>query len=291
MEVKKSPNNQVKSITRLFCLLSWLLLTFPCRAETFVMPDLLLANVYRQGMALSQYWVSEKLDGVRAYWDGSRFISRNGNPYATPVWFTRGFPSVPLDGELWAGRERFQQLVGTVRKQQPVDNEWRQVRYMVFDLPTGEGDFTQRLQQLQSLFDEIDSPYIGLVQQERVSDHQHLMQQLAQVIEAGGEGLMLHRADSIYQGRRSDDLLKVKPYLDAEARVIAHLPGQGKYTGLLGALLVESPKGTRFRIGTGFSDAERASPPPIGSLVTYKYHGLTDRGIPKFPAFLRIREQ
>lgn len=289
--MKKTSNSLVSSIIRLLCLLSGLLLVSTCRAETLSKPDLLLANVYQQGVDLSQYWVSEKLDGVRAYWDGNGFVSRKGNPYTAPPWFTHGFPSVPLDGELWAGRECFQRLVGAVRKQRPVDDEWRQVRFMVFDLPAGKGDFSQRLQQLQRLFEGIDSPYIRLVRQERVSDHRLLMQRLAQVVEAGGEGLMLHRAGSAYQGGRSDDLLKVKPYLDAEARVIDRLPGQGKYTGMLGALLVEMPNGKRFRIGTGFSDVERASPPPVGSLVTYKYHGLTDSGIPRFPSFLRIRQE
>jgi DNA ligase-1 len=289
--MKYASSRLVFSTVPLLCLLTGLLLSSACRAEDPTKPDLLLANVYRQGVDLSQYWVSEKLDGVRAYWDGSRFISRQGNPYAAPEWFTRGFPQIPLDGELWAGRERFQQLVGTVRKLQPDDDEWRRVRFMVFDLPDGEGDFSRRLQDLQRLFAEIDSPYIQLVRQERVTDHRQLMQRLARMVEAGGEGLMLHRAGAAYRGGRSDDLLKVKPYRDAEARVVAHLPGQGKYTGLLGALLVETPEGRRFRIGTGFSDAERASPPPIGCLVTYQYHGLTDSGIPRFPSFLRVREE
>jgi DNA ligase-1 len=262
-----------------------------CLADTPAKPDLALANLYREGVDLDRYWVSEKLDGVRAYWDGSRLLSRQGNRYAAPSWFTRGFPPVPLDGELWAGRGHFQQLVGTVRKGQPDDEEWREVRYMVFDLPGDSGDFSRRLQHLQNFFETIDSPYIRLVQQVRVADHRQLMQRLADVVEAGGEGLMLHRAGSTYQGGRSDDLLKVKPYMDAEARVIAHLPGQGKYTGMLGALLVETPDGRRFRLGTGFSDAERASPPPLGSLVTYKYHGLTDSGLPRFASFLRIRKE
>jgi DNA ligase-1 len=102
---------------------------------------------------------------------------------------------------------------------------------------------------------------------------------------------MLHRGASRYASGRSDDLLKLKPYLDAEARVVAHLPGKGKYRGLMGALLVESTQGGRFRIGTGFSDAERVDPPPIGAQITYRYHGFTDAGIPRFPSFLRVREE
>jgi DNA ligase-1 len=289
--MKKIPNRALSMVLFILCSLPGLWLVSPCRADSSAQPDLLLANVYQKGVDLTQYWVSEKLDGVRAYWDGTRFISRGGSPYVAPTWFTRGFPQIPLDGELWVGRNRFQPLVSTVRKLQPDDEQWRQVRYMVFDLPGGEGDFTQRLQSLQDLFREIESPYIQLVRQERVPDHPHLMQRLAKVVKAGGEGLMLHRAGSDYAGGRSDDLLKVKPHLDAEARVIAHLPGKGKYTGLLGALLLETPDGRQFRLGSGFSDAERAAPPPIGSRVTYKYHGLTASGLPRFASFLRIRKE
>ncbi len=261
-----------------------------CRADTAAKPDILLANVYREGVDLSEYWVSEKLDGVRAYWNGARFLSRNGHTFVAPAWFTEGFPETPLDGELWMDHGSFQPLVSAVKKHQPDDLEWRRIRFMVFDLPTGNGDFTQRLKSLQSIFRGVDSPYLQLVQQDRLPDHRSLMRRLDEVVQFGGEGLMLHRGASKYQGGRSDDLLKVKPYLDAEARVIAHLPGQGKYTGQLGALLVEAD-GKRFRIGTGFTDAERKSPPSIGSLVTYKYHGLTDAGLPRFPSFLRIREE
>ncbi|MEN8180420.1 MAG: DNA ligase [Pseudomonadota bacterium] len=272
-------------------LFSALWLTGAFCAQALEKPGLPLANIYREGVDLSQYWVSEKLDGVRAYWTGSLFLSRNGNGYAAPVWFTAGFPSVPLDGELWMGRASFQQLVSAVRKQQPNDLDWHRIQYMVFDLPTAIGGFTERLERLESLIQQSNSPYIQLVEQVRVPDHQSLMKRLAQVVEAGGEGLMLHHEASRYQAGRSDDLLKVKPYMDAEARVIAHLPGQGKYTGLLGALLVESADGKRFRIGTGFSDAERRMPPAIGSLVTYQYRGFTDSGVPRFPSYLRVREE
>jgi DNA ligase-1 len=279
----------VRSIQGL-CLL--FLLVQPCLAGSIEGPGLPLANVYREGVDVRQYWVSEKLDGVRAYWNGSALLSRNGNTYAAPEWFTAGFPPVPLDGELWMGRGTFQQLVSVVRKQQPIEQEWRRVRYRVFDLPATEGDsFNERLQRLERLMNDIDSPYIELVTQYRLPDHQGLMSMLDRVVAAGGEGLMLHRGEARYRSGRSDDLLKVKPYLDAEARVIEHLPGKGKYTGLLGALLVEMPDGKRFRIGTGFSDAERAAPPLVGSLVTYKFHGLTDKGIPRFPSFLRVRTE
>jgi DNA ligase-1 len=269
----------------------FLLSTSLCLAHAEERLELPLANIYRQGVDVSRYWVSEKLDGVRASWNGSVFLSRNGNSYQAPAWFSAGFPKVRLDGELWMGRGTFQQLVSAVRKQQPVDEEWRGIRYMVFDLPAAEGGFSKRLESLERLFHEIDSPYMQRVEQYRLADHRSLMEKLQQVVAEGGEGLMLHHEEALYLAGRSDDLLKVKPYMDAEALVIAHLPGKGKYVGQLGALLVESTQGKRFRIGTGFTDAERRHPPPVGSWVSYKYHGHTDQGVPRFPSFLRVRTE
>lgn len=258
--------------------------------QTATPPSLILANVYREGINLSRYWVSEKLDGVRAYWDGSRLITRGGHPIAAPDWFTASFPTIPLDGELWMGRGAFETLSGTVRRLEPDHDAWRAVSYRVFDLPGMDAPFGERLAALERLLADSPNPQIAPVEQFRVADHADLMARLETVVAAGGEGLMLHRDDAPYRAGRSDDLIKVKPYLDAEARVIAHLPGKGKYEGMLGALLVEEPSGQRFRLGTGFSDAERRSPPPIGSRVTFKYHGRTRNGIPRFASFLRVRE-
>jgi len=253
-------------------------------------PDLMRAQIYTPGIDLSDYWVSEKLDGVRAYWDGQRLITRAGHVIAAPDWFTAGFPAVALDGELWLGRKGFEALSGTVRRLEPDADAWAKVRYMVFDLPASKDPFGRRLSALRALLAESPSPYLTLVEQSRVADHAALMARLAAVVRDGGEGLMLHRDSSLYRGVRSADLLKVKPYEDAEARVIGHLPGQGKYAGMLGALLLEDADGRRFRIGTGFSDAQRRAPPPLGSLVTYQFHGRTELGLPRFASFLRVRE-
>ncbi|RTZ62555.1 MAG: DNA ligase [Aquificaceae bacterium] len=252
-------------------------------------PDLLLAKVYRDNIDISQYWVSEKYDGVRAYWNGKQLISRQGHPYYAPKWFTADFPNVALDGELWIARNRFEKLISTVRKKSPIDDEWRQVRYMVFELPQGEGTFSTRLSRLKNLFLSLKSPYIKLIKQYRVKSHALLMKDLDDIIKKDAEGLMLHRADALYHTGRRDDLLKVKRYQDAEARVIKHLQGKGKYHDVLGALLVETAEGKRFKIGSGFSDEERKHPPAIGALVTYKFFGKTVNGIPRFASFLRVR--
>lgn len=254
-------------------------------------PALLLADVYREDVEPADYWVSEKLDGVRAYWNGKRLYFRSGHPVPVPDWFTRGFPAVPLDGELWLGRGAFERLSGIVRKTEPVDAEWRQVRYMLFELPEAPGTFTERKDRLHRLAVETGVPWLQAVEQFRVVDRRALAEQLAAVVAAGGEGLMLHRAEAVYTSGRRNDLLKLKPFFDREARVVAHLPGAGRHAGHLGALLVETDDGRRFRLGTGLSDAQRMSPPPVGSLVTYRYRGLTVNGLPRFPSFLRVRDE
>ena len=229
---------------------------------------------------------------MRAIWNGKQLVSRNGYPIAAPAWFTQPLPAdVPLDGELWLGRGQFERLSGIVRRETPVDSDWRTVRYMVFELPGAAGDFAQRVRRIEALTRRIGASWVQAVGQNKVASAAELQQILAQVVQAGGEGLMLHRADALYESGRSDTLLKLKPWLDAEAVVIAHLSGKGKYQGQLGALLVRAPDGREFRLGTGFSDAQRREPPPLGSTVTYRYRELTGKGLPRFASFLRQRQE
>ncbi|OYX12307.1 MAG: DNA ligase [Acidovorax sp. 32-64-7] len=253
-------------------------------------PALLLAQVYRPGLPLQDYWVSEKYDGVRGFWDGRTLRTRGGETVQAPAWFTAGWPEVPMDGELWAGRGRFSHAQSTTRQQQPGDVAWRQMRFMVFDLPGDKGTFDQRLPALNALVESLGQPWVQAVPQRRVANDAALQALLHRTVRAGGEGLMLHRGASLYRAGRSDDLIKLKTHEDTEARVIAHLPGKGRHAGRMGALLVEMPSGQRFRLGAGFSDADRERPPPVGSWVTYRFRGTHDGGLPRFASFVRERE-
>ena len=275
---------------RLALLLSLLLLARigSCPAQP---PALMLAQDYRSGIAVQDYWVSEKLDGVRGRWDGRALWTRGGGRIATPDWFVAGWPQEPMDGELWIGRGRFDEVSAIVRAAQPGDAAWRQVRFMVFDLPAHPGGFEARLLRLRSLLAAAGVAWLQPVRQERLADHASLDARLQAVVAAGGEGLMLHHRHARYLAGRSDGLLKLKPWQDAEARVVGHTPGRGKYAGMTGALVVERPDGLRFRLGSGLDDAQRASPPPIGSHVTYRYNGLTGKGVPRFARFLRVRHE
>ena len=265
-----------------FCVL----LCLPVLAQAV---DLLLAKPWNDHLDPAQYWVSEKLDGVRAYWDGEQLRTRGGFKIAAPDWFTRDFPKRPLDGELWVGRGQFEAVSAAVRRQSPDEAEWRGIGYWVFELPGGEGDFTARSEEIQRLVAAAQVPWLRAVAQFRIPTRAELWVKLLEVTATGGEGLMLHRADAMYATGRSDDLLKLKRYDDAEARVVGHTPGRGRLAGMLGSLEVMTPEGKWFRIGSGLTDAQRAAPPPIGSWITYRYNGLTSQGIPRFPRFVRLR--
>lgn len=259
--------------------------------QTSEPPAIMLAAEYQPGEAihLPDYWVSEKLDGVRARWDGQRLLSRGGKVIAAPAWFTQGWPAMAMDGELWSGRGRFEQTAGIVARATPRDEDWRGLRFMVFDLPEHGGRFSERVAAMRALQSARPHAHWRVIEQRRGSTERALQRQLDQLVQAGGEGLVLHRGDAYYRSGRSGDLLKFKPFQDAEAQVLAHVPGEGRNAGRLGALRVQTPDGRIFHLGTGFSDAERDHPPPVGVWVTYRYRGLTEKGLPRFATYLRVR--
>jgi DNA ligase-1 len=258
---------------------------------TPVLPPLLLAQEAPGIIDPSGFLVSEKFDGVRAFWDGRSLRFRSGLPIAAPRWFTAQLPETALDGELWLARGGFERLSASVRRHRPDDAQWRQLRYMLFELPGAAGDFAERAARIAALVQRTAWPQLMAVEQARLTSRQALQRRLDEVVAAGGEGLMLHRADAMYAAGRSHALLKLKPLHDTEAAVIGHVAGRGKHAGRLGALRVRSAQGVSFLIGTGFSDAQRRSPPAIGALVTFSHRGFTADGVPRFASFLRVCER
>jgi DNA ligase 1 len=251
-------------------------------------PPLLLAERWDNNQDLAGWWLSEKLDGVRAYWDGKALISRLGNRFHAPDWFLAGLPDFPLDGELWIGRKAFQRTVSIVRRQDKNDL-WKEVRYIVFDAPAVDAAFEKRLVAIRSHIEKLRPAYMTAHEHAICADVDHLRTELARIEALGGEGLMLRQPESRYEVGRSLTLLKVKSFHDAEARVLEHLKGAGRHKGRLGALLVEMANGTKFSVGTGLSDAERGAPPPVGSVITYRYQELSDGGVPRFPSYVGVR--
>ncbi|WP_444995273.1 DNA ligase [Aliikangiella sp. IMCC44359] len=277
-----------KSIGFSLCLLPiyWPQTQATVPLETSI-PPLLLAKNYQSDIQLDQYWASEKLDGVRAFWDGKNLITRGGHRINSPSWFTENFPKQALDGELWINRGEFEMVSGLVRQHQPDEQKWRKVKYKVFDLPLSLEKFENRYIQLKQLLRTHRSPSLHLVQQININSSVELKELLTTTIAKGGEGLMLHRKASLYQAKRSNDLQKLKPFDDAEATVIRHITGKGKYKDLLGSIEVINKEGVVFKIGSGFSLEDRRFPPPVNSVITYRYRGKTKNNTPRFATYLR----
>ncbi len=256
--------------------------------ETDSGPPLLLAESWDNATDLAGWWMSEKLDGVRAYWDGKQFLSRQGNLYHAPDWFLEGLPAMPLDGELWIDRKKFQRTVSIVRRQDKSDL-WKEVRFLIFDAPAAPGVFEDRVAFLKDAFPKHAAKFAQPHAHQLCEGLAALRAELSRVEQLGGEGLMLREPGSKYVSGRSMTLLKVKTFHDAEAVVIGHHAGAGRHKGRLGALFVRMADGAEFAVGTGFSDRQRGNPPGIGSTVTFRYQELSEAGVPRFPSYVGVR--
>lgn len=247
----------------------------------------LLARTADPAIDPEGFLVSEKFDGVRALWDGRTLRTRTGQTLKAPRDFLDRLPSETLDGELWLGRGRFEEVSALVRRQRPGPDAWSEVQYLVFEMPRAGGRFDERVARIRQIVGRTQWPQLQAVEQVEVVGRTALQARLRAVLDAGGEGLMLHRADAPNMGGRSGVLLKLKPVHDDEALVIGHAPGQGRLAGLLGALQVRNADGVVFQVGTGFTDAERRDPPPVGALILYRFRGQTSHGVPRFASFVR----
>ena len=254
-------------------------------------PDLFLLQTYDGSQQVTGWVMSEKLDGVRGVWDGEKLQSRNGNLIHAPAWFIKNFPPFALDGELWTARGEFEEIVSIVRRQTP-DERWSRINYHIFEVPQQDGGLLERLSVLQDyLRDNASvSNRIKIIPQRVVENKESLREFLGEVTGGGGEGIVVRNPETLYQTGRLASALKVKTYQDAECIVEKILPGKGKYTGKMGALECRMEDRRLVKIGSGFSDQNRAEPPPIGDIITFKYYGVTGNGKPRFPVYLRRRQ-
>ena len=251
--------------------------------------DLVLLTKYRSDTDIAGWYMSEKLDGVRAYWDGRRLVSRQGHAFNAPSWFTADYPPFELDGELWSGRGEFE-LIQSITSTDEPSAAWSRLAYHVFEVPHAPGGLAERLRKIQRYLSRHAETTIRVIPQTPCRGPEHLNAVLDQVITQGGEGLVLRHPHTAYETGRSTNALKVKPFDDMEGIVIGFRPGKGKYAGMVGALQVELASGQRFFIGSGLTDADRKDPPALGSVITFRHHGFTRRGIPRFASYLRVRE-
>ncbi|WP_316348822.1 DNA ligase [Desulfuromonas acetoxidans] len=260
-----------------------------CSAVWAMEPSTLMRpHRYDTTLAITGWWMSEKLDGVRGYWDGEQLWSKNSHRLHPPQEFIEDLPPFAVEGELWAGCGRFEDTVSIVMQDQP-HSGWLTLQLAIFDVPQEQGTFQQRIGKAQNWFQHHPSPYAHVIPQIPIQSVGHMEAELERIVQSGGEGLIVRDPLASYESGRSHSILKVKRYQDAEAVVVEHVPGAGRNLGRLGALLVERQDGVQFKIGSGFSDAEREHPPAVGSVITYKFYGMYQSGLPKFPVYLRQR--
>ena len=246
-------------------------------------PHLLLLKTYKD-QNISGWVMSEKLDGIRAYWDGKHLISRGGKIIHAPAWFTKRYPPFAIDGELWTKRGDFAHIVSIVRDKTP-STEWHQIKHYIFDVPNVRGDLLARLERVKPYEGDV----IRIIPQKRVKSRQELLRFLKEVEAKGGEGVVVRDPEAPYIPHRTAKALKVKSFKDAECEVVGYTKGKGRYEGEIGALRCRLDSHIVFSLGSGLSDKEHTNPPPIGSIVTFKYKEMTNSGKPRFPVFLRVR--
>jgi DNA ligase-1 len=272
--------------------------------------DVMLAHSYTGQIDPTGWWFSEKYDGVRALWTGDRLIfGRNGTPIAAPQFFLDYLPeNIPLDGELYIRRDYFNETSGFVRKKTPIDQEWKQIRFMVFDLPTTE--FMPYEKRLRRLKKTGLKPPIEIVEPILIESQEHLKRMHQDLISKGAEGSMIRAPRSPYQNTRSHYLLKVKEQRDEDAIVIGWEVGHNRNHDRLGALQIKwnNPEEIQdkysieylpdmeFKVGAGFKDTDRchigdaSEVYPVGTLVKVAFNGLQKSGKPRYPMFKGIRE-
>ena len=264
--------------------------------------DLLRLSEYKD-QNISGWLASEKLDGVRAYWDGENLLSRQGKKLNAPLSFTKNFPKFALDGELYAKELKFEEIQSTVMDKLPNEKAWQRLKFHIFDVPEASGGLLARLEVLAKFLKNEPNHNLIIIKQIKMRDNAQFLKFTESIIAKGGEGAVVREPNAPYERKRSKNALKFKKFKDAECEVTAINKGSGKYANLAGSLTCKAlggkqgeekagePKsGTIFKIGSGLSDEKRRNPPKIGSIITYKFQNLTSNGKPRFPIFLRVRE-
>jgi len=277
-------------IKRLFFITAVTLIAIFVSTNTFSREfSLQKAKRYSGKENITNWLMSEKLDGIRGYWNGNELLTRTGKLINAPPWFLKNFPPFELDGELWSNRGQFEFVQSTVLDKNPSE-DWRRISYQIFEAPDAEGDFTARLQKVEKWFNHYPNAYVQIIKQIRCRDRKHLQSFLKEIEAKGGEGVIIKNPTPAYQIGRTAHVLKVKSATDMEGTVISINPGKGRLTDMMGSLTIKLESGITFKLGSGYTDEFRKQPPEIGSIVTFKYYGLTKNGKPKFASFIRMRK-
>jgi len=235
--------------------------------DTLTKMKVMLARDY-QNEDVKGFFASEKLDGVRAIWDGEKLCTKNFRIINAPDWFVSGLPKYALDCELWAGRGRFQFAANVVKRNKADNPDWRELRLCVFDLPSTKGNLSQRMEIMKSIV----ITHVEILEQIEIKDEKHLKHLFDSVKSKGGEGLMLRQSSEEYTHGRTDLLLRMKDHATDEGECIAIIDGAAhlKWRGIIVKVKANTMK--------------------IGDSVTFKYNGLTENGIPRHARFIAVRD-
>lgn len=254
--------------------------------------ELQKAKTYNKNISIDNWMMSEKLDGIRAYWDGKQLLSKNGNIIHAPLWFIEDFPKFKLDGELWTKRDDFENIQSIVLDKNPSDY-WKEITYNIFEVPEEKGVFIKRLEKISNWQKKNNNKYIKIIEQTKCKDDKHLEEYLEKLVNLKAEGLMLKNPFLEYFTGRSSNILKVKKFLDMEAEVIAinYHKNTKDIKNKFKSLVLKLENNIVFNLGNGFSKEQRINHPKIGDIVTFKYYNLTRFGKPKFASFLRVRKK
>jgi DNA ligase-1 len=236
---------------------------------------------------ISGWVMSEKLDGIRGYWDGKKLYTKNGNLINTPKYFTKNFPPFALDGELWSKRDDFEFIQSVVLDDIPSD-DWKKISFNIFEVPNTQGDFAKRLHKAENWFEKNPNNSVKIIPQQVCKDQEHLQQYLEKIVTLKGEGVVVKDPIKNYHTGRSSHILKVKKVLDMEGEIIGYNYKDDNKT--LKSYQIKLQNGVVFNLGGGLSDIQRVNPLNMGKIVTFKYYGFTKYGKPKFASFLRVRE-
>lgn len=251
-------------------------------------PDLFLLKTYNNNQNVVGWVMSEKFDGVRGFWDGRQLLTRGGKALNPPAWFVANYPPFAIDGELWTKRADFENIVSIVRRKK-ADNRWKNISHQIFEVPNQTGGLFNRLAVLKKYLAAHPNSAIKIIKQIPIKKQTQLAVYLAKITAKGGEGVVVRNPDTPYQVGRLSSAFKLKKYLDSECLVQKILIGKGRNADRMGSILCQTKEGKNIKIGSGFSDKMRENPPLVGSEITFKYYGLTRKGKPRFPVFLRIR--
>lgn len=248
--------------------------------------DLQKPKIYSADTNLTGWVMSEKLDGIRGYWDGNKLLSRNKKPLAAPKEFTKNFPPFELDGELWTKRNDFENIQNIVMDK--IEPNWNEITYNIFEVPNADGDFLTRIQKAKDWFEIHPNKNVKFITHTNLENEIQMKIFFDQIVQNGGEGIILKDPSAKYEGGRSSKILKFKKFDDAEGEVIG--VKISSKTKVLQSVKLKLSNGITFDLGAGFSNQHRKNPPKIGEIITFKYTGFTKKGKPKFASFLHIRK-